>query len=148
MALRKGDAQIEFFALLPKMRDMYEKKGIVVAKRMFEILQNENKISMGYKNFSVLFRRNLTPQKEQFETAKKEPKKTQKNVEDLSVPEIVKLIEEGKLSDELITQLEEAEKISFNDLPKDHDLWMPPMIKKPKPKYVHNAGVPEGAPRF
>lgn len=148
MALRKGDAQIEFFSLLPKMKKMYQNNGIVVAKRMFEILQNENNISMGYKNFSVLFRRNLIPQKEQFETAKKEPQKTQKNVENLTVPEIIKLVEEGKLSDELIKQLEEAEKISFNDLPKDHDLWMPKMPKTAKPRYVHNAGVPEGAPRF
>ena len=151
MALRRGDAQIEFFALLPKMRDMYENKGIVVAKRMYEILQKEGKISMGYMQFSTHFKRNLVPQKEQKsdeETAKKESKNTQKNVEDLTVPEIVKLVEEGKLSDELINQLEEAGKIRFHHLPKDHDLWMPPMVK-PAPKgYVHNAGVPDGVARF
>jgi hypothetical protein len=61
MALRKGDAQIEFFALLPKMKEMYEKKGIVVAKRMYEILQNEGKITMGYMQFSTHFKRNLVP---------------------------------------------------------------------------------------
>lgn len=64
MALRKGDAMIEFFSNLPLMREMYEKKGIVVAKRMYETLISEGKISMGYKNFAVLFSRNLSPKKE------------------------------------------------------------------------------------
>lgn len=72
MALRKGDGMIEFFALLPAMREMYEKKGIVVAKRMYEILIEEKKISMGYKNFAVLFRKNLATQKENFLTPKNE----------------------------------------------------------------------------
>lgn len=72
MALRKGDGMIEFFALLPTMREMYEKKGIVVAKRMYEILKDDGKISMGYKNFAVLFRKNLASQKESFLTPKNE----------------------------------------------------------------------------
>lgn len=64
MALRKGDGLIEFFSNLPLMREMYEKKGIVVAKRMYEILKDEKKISMGYKNFAVLFSKHLAPKKE------------------------------------------------------------------------------------
>lgn len=73
MALRKGDGMIEFFALLPAMREMYEKKGIVVAKRMYEILIEEKKISMGYKNFAGLFRKNfIAHRKESFLTPKNE----------------------------------------------------------------------------
>lgn len=145
MALRKGDAQIEFFAMLPIMRDMYEKKGIVVAKRMYEILKNEGRISMGYMQFSTHFKRNLKPQKEQFETAKKEPKKTQKNVEDLTVPEIIKLVEEGKLSNETITELVDSGKIEDWDLPHEHELYMPRRRKDPVVKpWVHDAGVPIG----
>lgn len=64
MALRKGDALIEFFSNLPLMREMYEKKGIVVAKRMYEILIDDKKISMGYKNFAVLFSKHLSPKNE------------------------------------------------------------------------------------
>lgn len=64
MALRKGDGLIEFFSNLPLMREMYEKKGIVVAKRMYEILKDDGKISMGYKNFAVLFSKHLAPKKE------------------------------------------------------------------------------------
>lgn len=74
MALRKGDALIEFFSNLPLMREMYEKKGIVVAKRMYEILIEEKKISMGYKNFAVLFRKHLAPKKEVVSSAGLTPK--------------------------------------------------------------------------
>lgn len=63
MALRKGDGLIEFFSNLELMREMYEKNGIVVAKRMYEILKNDQKISMGYKNFSVLFKKHLSLKK-------------------------------------------------------------------------------------
>lgn len=149
MALRKGDAQIEFFALLPIMRDMYEKKGIVVAKRMYEILKNEGKISMGYMQFSTHFKRNLIPQKEQFLTPKKEAKKTQKNVEDLTAPEIITLVEDGKLSDETITELVDSGKIEDWDLPHEHELYMPRRRKIPVVKpWVHDAGVPDSTRRI
>lgn len=151
MALKKGEAMVEFYSHLPMLKSMYEIEGFRSAKMLFENAKNRYKITMEYQQFNIYFKRELLGKKEfksDEETAKKEPKKTQKNVEDLTVPEIVKLIEEGKLSDELITQLEEAEKIRFSDLPKEHDLWMPPMPRKPKPRYIHNPGVPEGAPRF
>lgn len=61
---KRGDAMIEFFALLPRMREMYEKKGIVVAKRMYEILINEGKITMSLRQFGRHFSENLAPQKE------------------------------------------------------------------------------------
>jgi hypothetical protein len=151
MALKKGGAMVEFYSLLPVLKSMYEIEGFRSAKILFENAKNRYKIQMSYEQFNIYFKRELLGKKEfksDEETAKKEPQKTQKNVEDLSVPEIVKLIEEGKLSDELITQLEEAGKIEFHNLPKDHDLWMPPMVKNTTKRYIHNAGVPDGAPRF
>ena len=151
MALRKGEAMVEFYSHLPMLRSMFEIEGFRSAKMLFENAKNRYKIFMSYEQFNIYFKREFLGKKEQKsdeETAKKESKNTQKNVEDLTVPEIVKLVEEGKLSDELINQLEEAGKIRFHHLPKDHDLWMPPMVK-PAPKgYVHNAGVPDGVARF
>ncbi|HQS66988.1 MAG TPA: hypothetical protein PLM93_07375 [Sulfuricurvum sp.] len=130
------------------MKEMYEKKGIVVAKRMYEILKNEGKISMGYVQFSTHFKRNLVPQKEQNNnnlTPKKEAKKTQKNVEDLTAPEILKLVEEGKLSNEEITKLVDSGKVEDWDLPYEHELYMPKRRKIPVVKpWVHDAGVPIG----
>lgn len=152
MALRKGDAMIQFFALLPQMREMYEKKGIVVAKRMYEILLEEGKITMGYKNFAGLFRKNLTPKKEEksdFLHQKREVTKPQNNVEDLAVPDILKLIDEGKIPNEEITKLIDSGKIEDWDLPKSHELYMPKRRKITTAKaYVHDAGVPDSTRRI
>lgn len=71
---KRGDAMIEFFALLPTMREMYEKKGIVVAKRMYEILKSEGKISMSLSQFGKHFARNLAPKKEPVIVAGSTPK--------------------------------------------------------------------------
>lgn len=69
---KRGDAMIEFFALLPIMREMYDKKGIVVAKRMYEILIEEKKVSMSLSQFGKHFAKNLAPQRESFLTPKNE----------------------------------------------------------------------------
>lgn len=97
MALRKGDALIEFFSNLPLMREMYEKKGIVVAKRMYEILIDDKKISMGYKNFAVLFSKHLSPKKEPVIAAGSTPKNEDSAVVISAADHApVKLIEETK----------------------------------------------------
>jgi hypothetical protein len=150
MALRKGDGMIEFYALLPKMRKMYEENGIVVAKRMYELLKNDGKISMGYKNFSVLFKRELSKKTEPIFAPKKEnfePEKlTLKRVEDLPKAEILQLILDGKIDDDVVQKLIDDEIIEDWDLSREHDLWNPPrMREKPKNTYQHNAGAPEEA---
>lgn len=150
MALRRGDAKIEFYAMLPKMKKMYEENGIVVAKRMYELLKNDGKISMGYMQFSTHFRREFSKKIEAILTPKKEniePEKlTLKRVEDLPKAEILQLILDGKITNEIVQKLIDDEIIEDWDLSREHDLWNPPrMREKKKNTYQHNAGAPEGA---
>lgn len=64
MALKKGEAMLEFFSMLPILKEMYEKDGYRMAKMMWKKLKDEKRISMSYEQFNIHFKQNLVPQKD------------------------------------------------------------------------------------
>ena len=64
MALKKGEAMLEFFSMLPTLKEMYEKDGYRMAKMMWKKLKDEKRISMSYEQFNIHFKQNLAPQKD------------------------------------------------------------------------------------
>lgn len=64
--MERGNAKIEFFSNYDYIQDLYYKKGLVVAKRLYEILQNEEKITMSYKQFNTYFQEFIFKKDERF----------------------------------------------------------------------------------
>ncbi|MBV5320904.1 MAG: hypothetical protein JZU62_04395 [Sulfuricurvum sp.] len=64
MALKKGEAMLEFFSLLKILKKLYEDDGYRSAKMLYEKVKNDHKIKMSYEQFNIYFKRNLAPQKE------------------------------------------------------------------------------------
>lgn len=150
MALKKGEATIEFYSMLPILKKWYDEEGYRSAKLLYDRAKKSKKITMEYQQFNTYFKRELFKKIEPIFTPKKEniePEKlTLKRVEDLPKAEILQLILDGKIANEIIQKLIDDEIIDPWNLEREHDLWSPPCKReKPQNTYQHNAGAPEEA---
>lgn len=55
----RGHFTVEFYSLLPLIRQKYE-SGIVVAKIIYNELYNDKKITMTYNRFAVYFKKEIS----------------------------------------------------------------------------------------
>lgn len=64
MALRKGQAMIEFYSMLPIFKKWHDEDGYRSAKSLYDKAKNEKKITMEYQQFNTYFKRELSSKKE------------------------------------------------------------------------------------
>ena len=93
--MQRGDAKVQFFTNYDYIKDLYYKKGFVVAKHLYELLQKEEKISMSYKQFNRYFQEFIFSKDERFTTSKivkEKPNLTKETKKQGITPKIKKII--------------------------------------------------------
>lgn len=123
MALKKGQAMIEFYSMLPILKKWYDEEGYRSAKSLYDKAKNEKKITMEYQQFNTYFKRELAPKKEA-----------------LAAVKTVHILDEAMPIEQV--QTEEKRVPKFGD-----DDYEPPILetgpKKSKPYNPHKDGPPK-----
>lgn len=68
--MQRGTAKVQFFTNYDYIKDLYYKRGFVVAKHLYELLKKEEIISMSYKQFNRYFQEFIFSKDERFSTSK------------------------------------------------------------------------------
>lgn len=122
MALKKGQAMIEFYSMLPILKKWHDDDGYRSAKSLYDKAINESKITMKYEQFNTYFKKEIAPKKEVFVATK-----------------VTQSLEEITPTDQ--ANIEEKRIPKFGD-----EDWEPPIVtigsEKSKPYNPHKNGPP------
>lgn len=65
MALKKGQAMVEFYSTLPILKKWHDEDGYRSAKSLYDRARNDQKITMEYQQFNIYFKREFLSKKEE-----------------------------------------------------------------------------------
>lgn len=122
MALKKGQAMIEFYSILPILKKWHDDDGYRSAKSLYDKAINESKITMKYEQFNAYFKKEIAPKKEV-----------------LAVVKTVHILDEAMPIEQVKTEEKRVPKFGDDD-------WEPPIVtigpEKSKPYNPHKNGPP------
>ena len=90
--MQRGTAKVQFFSNYDYIKDLYYKRGLVVAKHLYELLKKEEIISMSYKQFNRYFQEFIFNKDKRFSISNIVQNKTAELKETDKTPKIKKII--------------------------------------------------------